>query len=517
MKKITSLLLILWLSYWLFPQKTLALNNTWYYVVTAYYSPLPNQKSYLTGNYESEKRLNWQWIAWASWKWVFSWMLAWPRTYSFGTKIYIEWLWVWEIADRWGAIVLAWNRWYTHDRLDVWVWYWDEWLQRALYWWKRTVKWHIVDSNTKVSIDYKNMYAPEWATSWLQKQNTIFDVSLWKWSNPARVKELQEFFKDLWIYNWKIDWVYNDEITSIVYNYQINNQIVSSNYDAWAWYWWVKTRNSFKKAYLNWEFDEVTDSNPQEQSIIKGKGISEENTLAQPSSLKENVQENNLNIFDNAISGIENIKKLQEILIEMWLYSWELTWKYDDITGVIYDYQISNEIVMNKSTPWAWNFWPKTRASLKESYTLFLKEKEEKERLLQEQEKRKKELEKKYRELEKYAIEKATSRTNNLWVIREWEVSQNVRELQLILSDLGYFSEKDTAIFWPKTKEAVISFQLDFELIDSLDNQFAWVVGQRMVSYLNSELTNIYLKEKLEKTEIDLDELASVVDLEQLF
>lgn len=266
MKKIYSLLLIFSFISWFIPKDIFAVNNTWYYVVTAYYSPLPNQKYYLTGNYESEKRLNWQWIAWASWKPVFSWMLAWPRTYAFWTKIYIEWLWVWEIADRWGAIVSAWNRWYTHDRLDVWVWYWDEWLQRALYWWKRTVKWHIVDSSTKVSIDYKSMYAPEWATSWLQKQNTIFDVSLWKWSNSSRVKELQDFFKNLWIYNWEIDWVYNDEITSIVFNFQTENEIVSSKYDAWAWYWWVKTRDAFKKAYLNWDFDKSEENiNSQEQ------------------------------------------------------------------------------------------------------------------------------------------------------------------------------------------------------------------------------------------------------------
>jgi len=29
---------------------------------------------------------------------------------------------------------------------------------------------------------------------------------------------------------------------------------------------------------------------------------------------------NNLNIFDSAISGVENVKKLQEILIELSLY-----------------------------------------------------------------------------------------------------------------------------------------------------------------------------------------------------
>jgi hypothetical protein len=42
---------------------SLFINNVYaskkdFFVVTAYYSPLPNQEYYLTGDYESEKRLN---------------------------------------------------------------------------------------------------------------------------------------------------------------------------------------------------------------------------------------------------------------------------------------------------------------------------------------------------------------------------------------------------------------------------------------------------------------------------
>ena len=73
-------------------------EEEWYFVVTAYYSPLPNQKYYYTGNYESEVKLNWNWTHWASWKEVFSWMLAAPKTYEFGTKVYLEWLGVWEVS-----------------------------------------------------------------------------------------------------------------------------------------------------------------------------------------------------------------------------------------------------------------------------------------------------------------------------------------------------------------------------------------------------------------------------------
>ena len=139
MKKILSILLIIGIVIPSLITNVYSDNNTGYFVVTAYYSPLPDQEFYLTGNYNSEKRLNWEGISWASGKWVFSWMLAAPKNYKFWTKIFLEWLWVWEVSDRWWAIVNAWNRWYKSDRIDVWVWYGDEWLRRALYWGKRKI------------------------------------------------------------------------------------------------------------------------------------------------------------------------------------------------------------------------------------------------------------------------------------------------------------------------------------------------------------------------------------------
>ncbi len=114
------------------------------FIVTAYYSPLPNQEYYLTWNYEEEIALNWWWIRWASWKEVFEWMLAAPKNYDFWTKIYLEWIWTWVVEDRGWAIVEAWERGYTEDRIDVWMWHWDEWLKKALSWWKRKVKWLII-------------------------------------------------------------------------------------------------------------------------------------------------------------------------------------------------------------------------------------------------------------------------------------------------------------------------------------------------------------------------------------
>lgn len=59
------------------------------FVSTAYYSPLEGQRAYVTGNLTAEKRLNGNGTNGADGTEVLFGMLAAPRTYPFGTKIYI--------------------------------------------------------------------------------------------------------------------------------------------------------------------------------------------------------------------------------------------------------------------------------------------------------------------------------------------------------------------------------------------------------------------------------------------
>ena len=162
MKKIISSFLLFLLSTW-FIQATTHASDTWYFIVTAYYSPLPGQNYYITGNYESEVRLNGQWIAGASWKGVFSGMLAAPGKYSFWTKIELDWLGIGSVEDRGGAIVPAGERGYSHDRIDIWMGTWDEGLRRAMYWGKRKVAGRIVSSVSNTTLDYSTIPAPTWA------------------------------------------------------------------------------------------------------------------------------------------------------------------------------------------------------------------------------------------------------------------------------------------------------------------------------------------------------------------
>lgn len=208
-----------------------------YFYVTAYYSPLPGQSRYTTGTYAGDIRLNGWWKTTASGKWVFTGLLAWPRNYDYGTKIELEWIGVWSIEDRWWAIVNAGERGFEYDRIDIWMWYWDEWLERALKWWKRQVKWKIVSDDTDVSVAFNKSII-----SWY---NTLYVTPESEWVD---VEKLQQLFTEINLYTWNIDWKYisiKDELIS----FQIDNNIISSANDSQAWYFWNKTIAVLEEKY----------------------------------------------------------------------------------------------------------------------------------------------------------------------------------------------------------------------------------------------------------------------------
>jgi hypothetical protein len=59
LRKISSLIVIIGVLCGSIPSSVFA-SDSGYFVVTAYYSPLPNQQYYITGDYEKEKILNGQ-------------------------------------------------------------------------------------------------------------------------------------------------------------------------------------------------------------------------------------------------------------------------------------------------------------------------------------------------------------------------------------------------------------------------------------------------------------------------
>jgi peptidoglycan hydrolase-like protein with peptidoglycan-binding domain/3D (Asp-Asp-Asp) domain-containing protein len=106
------------------------------FVVTAYYSPLPDQCCYFRGTYEEEIGFNGQGIKGADGTGVYPGMIAAPVTYPFGTRIKLDGIGVGTVHDRGGRII-EWSA--DAHRIDLWMGYGEEGLARALEWGVRHV------------------------------------------------------------------------------------------------------------------------------------------------------------------------------------------------------------------------------------------------------------------------------------------------------------------------------------------------------------------------------------------
>jgi hypothetical protein len=213
------------------------------FIVTAYYSPLPWQNKYIKWSYAADIKLNWWWKVTASWEWVFAWLLAAPKNYDFWTKIELEWIWIWVVEDRWWAIVNAWDRWHSFDRIDIWMWYWDEWLERAINWWKREVKWKIINNDNNISIAFD--------ISPVVKYNDLTVDA--EEPEEENVIKLQELLSEVWLYEWNINWNFEDVKDELII-FQVDNNIISSKYSEEAWFFWDKTLAVLRKKYWWWIF-----------------------------------------------------------------------------------------------------------------------------------------------------------------------------------------------------------------------------------------------------------------------
>ncbi|MCB0386507.1 MAG: peptidoglycan-binding protein, partial [Bdellovibrionales bacterium] len=88
-----------------------------------------------------------------------------------------------------------------------------------------------------------------------------------------------------------------------------------------------------------------------------------------------------------------------------------------------------------------------------------------------------------------YTVDNSTPREG----LSEDDVDPDVRTLQQTLNQLGYLKEDPTAIFGPKTKEALIAFQLDHKLIETAAHPAAGYVGPGTITALKELMLKNFL------------------------
>lgn len=252
-------------------------------LVTAYYSPLPNQDFYIRGSYEADIRLNGRGTNGADGTEVYIGMLAAPRIYPFGTRIKIPGLGVGEVHDRGGAILSHKN----YDRVDVWMGHGEEGLARALNWGARIVEgevyftphqiepglsfhWvssqlpqafvqRLINNSVKTSTPSAQpvpavQSEPEPAVQEelfteeenkelerLEQNRTVLAAGLGEDSSGEDVENLQRMLWELGYYHGEITGNYDQATIDAVFQFQIKHGVLESEWDKGAGYFGKKT------------------------------------------------------------------------------------------------------------------------------------------------------------------------------------------------------------------------------------------------------------------------------------
>jgi peptidoglycan hydrolase-like protein with peptidoglycan-binding domain/3D (Asp-Asp-Asp) domain-containing protein len=316
-------------------------------VITAYYSPLPDQEKYVTGDFESEKRLEGNGTHGASGRPVFTGMVAASKQYPFGTKVYIPGFGLGEVQDRGGAIK-------GMCRLDIWMGRGDEGLSRALSWGRRTVNVRIFLPDRPIPEDLQQEAQllkvpdiPERSSNYsAPKVNLYYKNDLTIGIVSEQVKELEQDLKELGYFSLEPDNTFDIATGRAVFAFQEDKGIVTSQDSYGAGYFGYRTRSALSAARNN-----------KSENQAKPETVKKE----------ENVELINLQkILDKGENGPE-VLEAQMLLDKAGYFPGDIekTGIYGNITKEsVYKFQKDHQIVAAKTDKGAGQIGPVTAKKL---------------------------------------------------------------------------------------------------------------------------------------------------------
>lgn len=253
------------------------------FTITGYYSPLPGQEFYVTGDYYSEIRLNGSGIAGADGTGVYPGMIAAPSSYTFGTKVCIPSLGCGKIHDRGGAIVEKGKRSLArHDRLDIWMGYGEEGLRRALAWGVQHLECEVYEEDTPIAVSM-NFEVPPMLHQILElPQKRIFARNLSSGSRNGSVRELQEILRQLGFFEGELTGTFGSQTKEAVFAFQKKHFLLENETDYGAGIFGPQTREKLstvlyhaeieqkiREAWENFHFDEDLRRGNRNQAVLK--------------------------------------------------------------------------------------------------------------------------------------------------------------------------------------------------------------------------------------------------------
>jgi len=180
------------------------------FMLTAYYSPLPDQCCYIKGSYEADKVLNGQGTHGADGTPVYSGMLAAPPTYAFGTRIVLPGLGTMTVHDRGGAI----QEWDDVHRLDVWVGHGEAGLARALEFGVKRIRgtvYPVASEKPAEAFSYESLPAPEHRLKpYIVAEAGLVDLAPTFGEHGLSVRLMQEKLAQLGYFDHEVTGLYGD-------------------------------------------------------------------------------------------------------------------------------------------------------------------------------------------------------------------------------------------------------------------------------------------------------------------
>lgn len=495
-----------------------------FYLVSAYYSPEEGQDFYLHGNYEDEIRMNGEGKTTASGAPVRIGTIAAPKSVPFNTRISVnqnitikgksyDFNFQGTVLDRGGAINTA----SKLPRLDIYMGSGQKWLCRAINFWVQTV-YATLDNSTigdTSNFDFIPSDCNNPGTTTVKppkSSNSSFDPftsSLSISTTKENLKTVQRLLQRMNALVGDVDGVYDQEFRESVYKFQTSQWILSSWNDEWAGVYGPKTRSKLR-AVLQWD----TTTSSSVPPISTTPNISPDSLNNTPSPTITDLDDSSDSTISGSVfDGAKNsdIREIQKMLIEMGYFKYEVDGLYNKrLVDAILEFQLAKKIVTTQDDIGAGYYGPVTQSSLEEGYQVYLEKKAKIDDL-------KAQLETLKMARAGLAQEKRLSFEKILVKIpalKSGQIHPEIRTLQKLLKEYWYLDHKDTAIFWPLTKNSLARYQFDLKVIDSLTSPYAGVLGEKtkqaivedMIVRWQKSYTSDY--EEVQKIENEITELS---------
>lgn len=394
------------------------------FIVTAYYSAVPNQCCYFRGNYEDEITFNGNGVAGADGTAVYPGMIAGPETYAFGTRIELPGIGIGTIHDR-GSRIIEWGD--DVHRIDLWMGYGEEGLARALAWGNRKVV------GTVYPVGSGEMPSEEWSLASFDADPTHLS-SLPK-SNP-------------------IDAIATAKADDKSYAVRMLQNLLHEE--------------GYLEATPNSYFGPATQDalkRFQTEYGISGDGLFADEETSATLIAASSMKEKNLPRLASGLragSRGADVRQAQKLLRYLGYYRGRTNGVFDDnLQNAVTKFQLEKGVIADTSTVGTGTIGPSTRAAILKAWKVTITHIQSKTLLTK---------------MEVASRVKSESVPSKL--LSKGDRGSDVRRLQAFLVESGYMDPHDSnGNFGPKTQAALLQYQLDKKILTSKDSKGAGVFG----------------------------------------